>query len=130
MERPGMSQVSAAEARESRGAFRDLFVTMRETFQPPVIEIRRRDEDTGEFATRATFQPATLSLPKRQEQVSGANAGMVATQRDGRFTVEGDAADIQRDDVFQIDGQRAVVTNVDPVANEIGYRSVDFRVEG
>lgn len=129
MERPGVTQVTTAEAREIRGAFRDLYVTLREVFAPPYLELRRRDPETGEPFTVVTFQPATLRLPDRQERIAGRNAGRVEAINSGTLAVEADL-EIHRDDWFDVDGRRAVVTDVAPVVNGIGYRDVDFRVEG
>ena len=129
MERLGVSQVTPAEAREIRGGFRDLFVTLRDVFGPPELELRRRDEDTGVFETRATFVPVAIRLPNREERVAGANAGMVTATTSATLTVEA-SLDIQRDDRTEIDGRTAVVTDVAPEVNSLGYRTVDVRLEG
>lgn len=129
MERPGIPQVSEAEGREIRGAFRDLYVTMREAFQPETIELRRRSESTGNFATVATFQPETLSLPRVQDRTGATNVGMVRATREGRMSVAG-TIDIRKDDRFDLNGRTAVVQWADPVVNAIGYRIVMFELEG
>ena len=129
MERPGDSQVTAAEAREIRGAFRDLTVTLRDVFGPPSVTLKRRSETSGNFATVATFTPEAIVLPKRQEAVSGANAGMVRVTNAGQMTVAA-TLDIRRDDRFLLDGRWATVTDVAPEVNAIGYVPVDFTLEG
>jgi hypothetical protein len=130
MERPGVPQVTEGEAREIRGSFRDLFVTLRETFGPPAIQLRRRDEATGNFANAGLpFTPESITLPNRQEQVSGQNTGLVSADHAGKMQVKA-TIDIRRADRFQVDGVTCVVTFVPPEVNAIGYRAVDFMVEG
>lgn len=100
--------------------------TVRTYRATPAIQLRRRDETSGNFADAGVaFVPVKIDLANRMESEGGANAGMVTITSGGTMEVQA-GIDIRRDDRFAIDGVWYEIGLVRPATNVYGYRTVEL----
>lgn len=121
-----MSYLTAAELLALKPVYDEGKDTIRVYRATPAIQLRRRDETTGNFANATLpFTPVKIDLANRLETEAGANAGQVTVTNGGTMEVQA-GIDIRRDDRFAVNGVWYEVGLVRPAANLFGYRTVDL----
>jgi hypothetical protein len=124
-----MPFMTSADFDQFNPLIREGMETLQAYTNPDPIQLRRRDEVSGNFTNAgAPFTPIDVRLADRMEQVGGANTGRVEVVNGGTMRAFA-PLDVRRDDRFAYNDATAVVTLVEDEVRG-GYVTVNFRLLG